>query len=87
MEEKRQNRRKRQNRKIQMAKMFLGILLAVCVLNLVWPDREFSESENRMLEQRPEFSLSGVESGRFMEQYETYQARNTIRTGVGSTWS
>ena len=23
--------------------MFLGILLAVCVLNLVWPDREFSE--------------------------------------------
>lgn len=74
MEEKRQNRRKRQNRKIQMAKMFLGILLAVCVLNLVWPDREFSESENRMLEQRPEFSLSGVESGRFMEQYETYQA-------------
>ena len=54
--------------------MFLGILMAVCVLNLVWPDREFSESENRMLEQRPELSLSGVESGRYMEQYETYQA-------------
>ena len=48
--------------------MFLGILLVVCALNLVWPDREFSESENRILEQRPEFSLSGVESGRFMEQ-------------------
>ena len=54
--------------------MFLGILLVVCALNLVWPDREFSESENRMLEQRPELSLSGVESGRYMEQYETYQA-------------
>ena len=50
--------------------MFLGILLVVCALNLVWPDREFSESENRMLEQRPELSLSGVESGRYMEQYE-----------------
>ena len=57
-----------------MARMFLILLFLICLLNIVWPSREFSEKENRMLEQKPELTLSGIESGRFMEQYESYQS-------------
>ena len=35
-------------------------------------DRQMSEKEMRMLAQKPEISLSGIASGRFMEQYEEY---------------
>ena len=65
---------KKQHRKIKMAQMFLALLVLICGLNLAVPDRESSEKENRVLEQRPELTLSGIKSGRFMEQYETYQS-------------
>ena len=74
MEQHRKDRRKKRNRNVWMAKMFLGVLLVICLLNLVWPDAEFSETENRMLAQKPSLTLSGIESGRFMEQYESYQS-------------
>ena len=47
----------------------LGI---ICVVNVATGDRKFSEKENRALEQRPQLTLSGIESGRWMEQYESY---------------
>lgn len=79
MEERRKRRRSSRNkrakcRKLWMARMFLILLFLICLLNIVWPSREFSEKENRMLEQKPELTLSGIESGRFMEQYESYQS-------------
>ena len=79
MEERRKRRRNSRNkrakcRKLWMARMFLILLFLICLLNIVWPSREFSEKENRMLEQKPELTLSGIESGRFMEQYESYQS-------------
>lgn len=79
MEERRKRRRNSRNkraksRKLWMARMFLILLFLICFLNIVWPSREFSEKENRMLEQKPELTLSGIESGRFMEQYESYQS-------------
>lgn len=78
MEERRKRRNSRnkraKSRKLWMARMFLILLFLICLLNIVWPSREFSEKENRMLEQRPELTLSGIESGRFMEQYESYQS-------------
>lgn len=79
MEERRKRRRDSRNkraksRKLWMARMFLILLFLICLLNIVWPSREFSEKENRMLEQKPELTLSGIESGRFMEQYESYQS-------------
>lgn len=79
MEERRKRRRNSRNkraksRKLWMARMFLVLLFLICLLNIVWPSREFSEKENRMLEQKPELTLSGIESGRFMEQYESYQS-------------
>ena len=79
MEERRKRRRNSRNkraksRKLWMARMFLILLFLICLLNIVWPSREFSEKENRMLEQKPELTLSVIESGRFMEQYESYQS-------------
>lgn len=79
MEERRKRRRNSRNkraksRKLWMARMFLILLFLICLLNIVWPSREFSEKENRMLEQKPELTLSSIESGRFMEQYESYQS-------------
>ena len=52
--------------------LFLGVLILSCGVNLMHKDRQMSEKEMRMLEQKPEISLSGIASGRFMEQYEEY---------------
>jgi hypothetical protein len=50
---------------------YIGIMVS---LNLVLPDRAFSESENRVLEQRPHFSVSDLIEGRFTANYESYIA-------------
>ncbi|MCC0567026.1 hypothetical protein HN020_07835 [Brevibacillus borstelensis] len=49
--------------------MFIGGLL---VLNTGAPTREFSESENRMLEQLPSFSLEKGMNGTFTAHFEKY---------------
>ena len=49
--------------------LFLGVLILSCGVNLMHKDRQMSEKEMRMLAQKPEISLSGIASGRFMEQY------------------
>ncbi|MCR8644243.1 DHHW family protein [Paenibacillus sp. N1-5-1-14] len=44
----------------------------IFVLNIVTPSRHFSESENRVLKQLPEFSWQSLMSGKFTNNYETY---------------
>lgn len=53
--------------------LFLAVLLLFGTLNLVLPDRAFSEAENRMLEQKPELRLSGILDGKYMKNFEKYQ--------------
>ena len=48
---------------------FLGVFL---VANAVSPDREFSQMENRNLEQLPTPSVGSLLSGEFMKDFETY---------------
>ena len=48
---------------------FLGVFL---VANAVSPDREFSQMENRNLEQLPTPSVESLLSGEFMKDFETY---------------
>lgn len=50
---------------------YIGVLMA---LNLLTPDRLFSDSENRVLEQRPQFSWDDLVQGRFTRSYEKYIA-------------
>ncbi|MGV2806550.1 hypothetical protein GNF85_23710, partial [Clostridium perfringens] len=52
------------NRKL-LALLLLIFIGAITALNLVAPDRTLSESENRMLEQPPHFSLKALVSGDF----------------------
>ena len=53
--------------------LFLAVLLLFGTLNLVLPDRAFSETENRMLEQKPQLRLSGILDGKYMKNFEKYQ--------------
>lgn len=71
-----QDGRKRGNlhRKKTMALLFLGMMEMIVLINLISRDKEFSDKENRMLEQKPQFSLAGIESGRFMDRYEAYKS-------------
>lgn len=48
------------------------LLLALTAADLVKADRLFSETENRILAQKPERSLENILSGRYEEDYESY---------------
>lgn len=70
---KNKRKSKRQSEGI-VGKVFLLCLLLIIVGNLIYPDREKSEQENRMLAKRPKLTVDGLLSGNFMEQYEDYQS-------------
>ncbi|WJQ78921.1 DHHW family protein [Brevibacillus brevis] len=52
--------------------LFLLFILVVAVLNILTPDQAFSESENRVLEKKPPFSLRSLLAGKFTSDYEAY---------------
>lgn len=52
--------------------VFLVLIFGVAILNLSTPDRDFSESENRPLEQRPSFSWDALFSGEFTTNVDTW---------------
>lgn len=52
--------------------LFLAALYAVPALFAVGGDREFSENENRYLEQKPELSIEAAASGEYMKDAEKY---------------
>ncbi len=52
--------------------LFLAALYIVPVCFATGADREFSENENRYLEQRPELSAEAVVSGEYMKAAEKY---------------
>lgn len=56
------------------AVLFGAVIFGFALVNLAEKDREYSETENRMLEQKPEVTVSGIADGTFMDKYETYQA-------------
>lgn len=49
--------------------LFIGGMIGV---NLLTPDKAFSDTENRVLERRPTFSLASLLSGAYMTDYEQY---------------
>ena len=51
---------------------FALLIITADVFFLLTPDREFSETENRVLQQAPAFSMSTVTSGDFMQRAENY---------------
>ncbi len=88
MERKKKKRRSGSYR--AAAFLFIALTAGICLFNLFSKDKEFSEKENRALQQKPSLTASSLESGRFMDQYETYKADQfagrdlwvTLKTGV-----
>ena len=52
--------------------VIIFIILFFTVADFVTPDRLFSESENRILASKPEFSGEALQQGTYTEDYETY---------------
>lgn len=76
-EEKRRRKEKlfyRRSSKIyfKMAGIFLFFLIIAFAFNLFSKDKKYSESENRMLAQKPEFSMANLASGKYMKDMEDY---------------
>lgn len=70
--------------KISVMAVFLGFIGLFFVLNLVLPSRDFSEQENRYLQQRPAFTFRALFSGSFTEQFEKY---TTDQFAFRDTWT
>ena len=66
------NRKRRGRIESLIGKIFLLSLFLVLLVNIIAPDREQSDQENRMLDTMPKLSLTGVLNGDFMEQWEKY---------------
>ncbi len=52
--------------------LFLVFIGGFFLLNLILPDRSFSERENRYLQQAPRFSFSELFKGKFTSKFEKY---------------
>lgn len=52
--------------------LFLAFIGGFFIINLITPEKSFSETENRILEQAPRFSFDSLFSGRFTKSFETY---------------
>lgn len=81
MRREQEDRRSRRERLIQQRSfriykkatlVFLGLILAAGVCLIFQKDKAYSETENRMLAQKPEFSLANLASGQFMQDMESY---------------
>lgn len=69
------NNKKRKGRiESLIGKIFILLLFLVLIVNLIAPDKEKSEQENRMLETMPKLTISSITSGDFMEQWESYMS-------------
>lgn len=55
-----------------LSMIFIIFLCTMFFLNAVKPDKVFSESENRMLQQAPKFTLKNLSKGKFTLDFEKY---------------
>ena len=52
--------------------MFIAFLVLFVGMNLITKDRAFSETENRVLQQKPKFTVDRLLEGRFTSKFEDY---------------
>lgn len=55
-----------------VGRAFMACVFLIMLINILWPEKEMSEEENRMLQGRPKLSWEGLVSGSYMESYENY---------------
>ena len=56
----------------KLGTIFFAVIIIVFLINLVLPDRSFSDKENRVLSSFPAPNLAQMASGRQEPKYETY---------------
>jgi hypothetical protein len=61
-----------------MTFMFLITIFGFVGLNLLTEDKEFSENENRMLQQKPRFTFDRLFEGRYTKKYEKYEVDQIV---------
>ncbi len=61
---------KKQNKSVIF--LFLLMIFGFTAGSLIWPSREFSEKENRALQQMPKVKLDDILDGTFASKYEKY---------------
>lgn len=54
--------------------VLIVVVLLIKLCQLLIPDKEYSEMENRNLQTRPEISVNRILSGRYSSNMETYAA-------------
>lgn len=54
--------------------VFIAVLTLFLVINVIMPDREFSDKENRSLTQSPAITLRTIANGKYMEEFESWQS-------------
>ena len=52
--------------------IFVALLTVTFALNIIIPDKEYSDQENRVFQQMPSFSIGNYLSGRFESQLDNY---------------
>lgn len=71
--EEKKNKRLTERRNLLVSALAVTVIIfIVSLLSLFTGDREYSENENRYLQQKPGLSLSSVADGKFMEETEKY---------------
>ncbi|WP_347561510.1 DHHW family protein [Clostridium senegalense] len=58
--------------KIIVAIMFIVFFTSIVALNIITPNKDFSELENRVLQKKPKFSIESLLEGKFTKKYEEY---------------
>ena len=77
--EKGEDRSEKKRSRLRKGEVFAGftaifLIFAITLANIILPDKDLSEKENRMLSQFPELSAANLFDGRFMSHSESYLA-------------
>ncbi len=61
-----------QIKKGSCAYILCTIFIGFCIINILWPSKTFSDTENRNLSGLPQISATNVISGKFMSEFDSY---------------
>lgn len=61
-----------------MCLLFILVLATITGLNIIKKDKNFSDTENRMLAQKPKFTIEKFMEGRFTKKFEKYKVDQFI---------
>lgn len=58
--------------RLWITRLFIGCLMIVLLINIILPDKQISEVENRSLTQMPDLTFENIESGDYFKGLQSY---------------